>query len=253
MAVMVKDAKRIRYHLEKAFSSPSLENPGQYGLIYSNIQNAKVIRLPCFTNYQVSQPSPNLKDIEEVLTKLKNAKDHNSYYQGNEYNSIHKFFNLIEKLKIPFVTARNGNDIVNSDYEYFVGRPGTYIQRGANFAVQVCDFYLAIGTKLTYTQTGYNSRDYTYNAFKVVVDIDQNELDKDTMDLQLKIHSDAGKLLICLMKWLMVIFHPCQRIGIWLLKCKEWQQKYDVVLPEYRSQVHDKFLLFSRRVIASPR
>ena len=64
-------------------------------------------------------------------------------------------------------------------------------KRAANFAVQVCDFYVAIGTKLTYTQTGYNSQDYARNAVKVVVDIDKNELDKDTMHVDFKIQSDA--------------------------------------------------------------
>ena len=54
---------------------------------------------------------------------------------------------------------------------------------------------MAIGTKLTYTQTGYNSQDYARNAVKVVVDIDKNELDKDTMHVDFKIQSDAGKFI----------------------------------------------------------
>ena len=112
------------------------------------------------------------------------------------------------------------------------------MHREAQILLQVCDFYLAIGTKLTYTQTGYNSRDYARNAFKVVVDIDQNELDKDTMDLQLKIHSDAGKFIDMFNEMVDGYFSSIPAYwNIWLMKCKEWQQKYDVVLPEYKSQV----------------
>ena len=152
--------------------------------------------------------------------------------------AIESFFRLIEKLRIPFVTARNGNDIVASDYEYFVGRPGTYAQRAANFAVQVCDFYVAIGTKLTYTQTGYNSQDYARNAVKVVVDIDKNELDKDTMHVDFKIQSDAGKFISSLLKIIekQASVRP-EFWDNWLAKCKEWQGRYNVVLPEYSKQV----------------
>ena len=58
------------------------------------------------------------------------------------------------------------------------------------------------------------------------------------MDLQLKIHSDAGKFIDMFNEMVNGYFSSMPAYwNIWLLKCKEWQQKYDVVLPEYRSQV----------------
>ena len=54
-AVMVKDAKRIRYHLEKAFFLAFSGKPGPVWIdLPVNIQNAKINprELPCFTNYQ---------------------------------------------------------------------------------------------------------------------------------------------------------------------------------------------------------
>ena len=69
------------------------------------------------------------------------------------------------------------------------------------------------------------TRETTRNAFKVVVDIDQNELDKDTMDLQLKIHSDAGKFIDMFNEMVDGYFSSMPAYwNIWLLKCKEWQQ-----------------------------
>ena len=70
-----------------------------------------------------------------------------------------EFFNFIEYLQIPFVTARNANDICGWEHDLLVGRPGTFAQRGANFAVQTCDLYVAIGTRLSITQTGYSTKD----------------------------------------------------------------------------------------------
>ena len=78
------------------------------------------------------------------------------------------------------MTARNANDIVESDHRLLVGRPGTFAQRGANFAVQTCDCYLAIGTRLSLSQTGYNSHDYARNAKLIMVDIDEAELNKNS-------------------------------------------------------------------------
>ena len=61
---------------------------------------------------------------------------------------------FVENYNLPFVTARNANDIVATDHELYAGRPGTFGQRGANFAVQNSDLYLAIGTRLALSQTG---------------------------------------------------------------------------------------------------
>src|SRR3990167_1568738 len=101
------------------------------------------------------------------------------------------FFRLIESLQVPFVTARNANDICSSDHPLYVGRPGTFAQRGANFAVQTCDLYIAIGTRLSLTQTGYNSKDYARNAYVVMVDVDEAELTKPTVRVDLPIRADA--------------------------------------------------------------
>ena len=81
-------------------------------------------------------------------------------------NAEKLFLKLVEKYDMPFVTARNANDISPSDHRLFVGRPGTFAQRGANFVVQICDVYLAIGTRLSLSQTGYNFKDYARSAKK---------------------------------------------------------------------------------------
>src|SRR6185295_4536780 len=96
---------------------------------------------------------------------------------------------------IPVVTARNANDMVPDDHPLYVGRPGTFAQRGANFAVQTCDLYIAVGTRLSLPQTGYNTKDYARNAVIVQVDINQAELDKGTLRDPIKICCDAGEFL----------------------------------------------------------
>lgn len=146
---------------------------------------------------------------------------------------IPEFLNFVESHGIPFVTARNANDICPSDHPLYVGRPGTFGQRGANFAVQTCDLYIAIGTRLSLTQTGYNTKDYARNAQIVQVDIDQAELDKGTLRDPIKVCMDAKEFIEQLYQ------HTPQMLPAWfkwLNHCKNLQAKYPVVLPEYKEQ-----------------
>ena len=70
-----------------------------------------------------------------------------------------------------------------------------------------------------------------------MVDIDQAELDKDTVNLYLKIQTDAKLFLKELNRQLSRAELDNQRWGRWLAQCQQWKRKYPVVLPEYREQV----------------
>ena len=147
---------------------------------------------------------------------------------------IDDFMHFVQAHGIVFVTARNANDICDWDHPQYIGRPGTFAQRGANFAVQCCDLYIAIGTSLSLTQTGYNTQDYARNAKIVQVDIDQAVLDKGTIRHHLKICADAGEFIRELDK-----ADGIQMLRpwfAWFKRCREWKCKYPVCLPEYRQQ-----------------
>jgi acetolactate synthase-1/2/3 large subunit len=134
---------------------------------------------------------PNINDVIERLRRSERPLIHVG--QGVRISgAIESFMAFVEKHGIPFVTARNANDICPTDHPLNIGRPGTFGQRGANFAVQTCDLYIAIGTRLSLPQTGYNSKDYARNAVIVQVDIDQAELDKGTLRDPIRICLDAS-------------------------------------------------------------
>ena len=57
----------------------------------------------------------------------------------------------------------------------FVGRPGTFAQRGANFALQNADLVLAIGTSLSISCIGFNDQ-FAPKAEKILVNIDKGDL-----------------------------------------------------------------------------
>ncbi|MDA1218890.1 MAG: thiamine pyrophosphate-binding protein [Chloroflexi bacterium] len=243
-AVMVKDAHEIRYHLEKAVYLATHGRPGPTWIdIPANIQNANVdpATLTGFDPKECELSlDPDLAEkVAEVVKLLESARRPLVHVgQGVRIAQAEdEFFNLVEQYRLPFVTARNANDIADSDHELYAGRPGTFAQRGANFAVQTSDLYLAIGTRLSLAQTGYNADDYARNAKVIMVDIDQAELDKDTVNLHLKIQTDAKLFLAELSRQLAQTELNGEQWSPWLTQCQQWQEKYPVVLPEYREQI----------------
>ena len=242
-AVMVEDAQEIRYHLEKAVYLATHGRPGPTWIdIPANIQNADVnpSTLKGFDpkEYEVSLDSDLTEKVAEVVKLMKSARRPLVHIgQGVRIaGGEEEFFKFVEQYRLPFVTARNANDMVDWDHELYAGRPGTFAQRGANFAVQTSDLYLAIGTRLSLAQTGYNAKDYARNAKVIMVDIDQPELDKDTVDIHLKIQTDAKLFLKELSRQLSQVELDNQQWNPWLTQCQMWKRKYPVVLPEYQEQ-----------------
>ena len=170
-------------------------------------------------------------DVADCLLKSKRPLIHIG--QGAR-DGEREFFLLIERYKIPFVTARNANDISFHSDPFYIGRPGTFAQRGANFAVQLSDIYLSIGTRLSLTQTGYNTKDYARNARIIQVNIDQAELDKGTLRDPVSICQDAKEFLTELLNELEGKELPDW--SAWVKRCQYLRDKYPVCLPSYKEE-----------------
>ncbi len=242
-AVMVEEAESIRYHLEKAVHLATHGRPGPVWIdIPANVQNAKIdpTSLRGFDpNEYPIEIDPDLSQRVAQLVALLKAAQRPLIHVGQGVRLAQaeaEFFELVETYRVPFVTARNMNDCVDWKHDLLVGRPGTFAQRGANFAVQTSDLYLAVGTRLGLAQTGYNSKDYARNARVVMVDIDRAELNKDTLKLHLKIQADAKLFLRELLRQLAAAELTPSLWSSWRAQCQTWRQKYPVVLPEYRAQ-----------------
>ena len=240
-AVIVDKPEDIKFHLEKALYLAKSGRPGPVWLdIPANIQNTKIDPNDLKGFYPENTKNDNKLDqkITEVLDLLLLSKrplvhiGQGIRIAGAE-KELEKFLKLLE---IPVMTARNGNDIIGSDHELYIGRPGTYAQRGPNFAVQSSDFYLAIGTRLSLAQTGYNAKDYARNAKFVMVDIDKAELNKDTVNIDIKVEADALEFLKKMNIQLQTLVLENKNWKPWLIKCKKLQKKYPPVLTENREQ-----------------
>ena len=238
-AVMVTDPLKIRYHMEAALHFAREGRPGPSWLdLPADVQSAQIApaSLRGFNSVPLTEAAGLPITVAEVLRMLRDAKRPLVHVgQGVQLaGAVSEFFEFVESCGLPFITARNANDICASDHPNYIGRAGTFAQRGANFAVQTCDLYIAIGTRLSLAQTGYNAKDYARKAKIVMVDIDAAELAKGTVRVDLAIQADAGEFLRELLR------QRTESVAWagWRARCKAFQTRYPVVSQAHREQSH---------------
>ncbi|MCT7597955.1 thiamine pyrophosphate-dependent enzyme [Aliarcobacter butzleri] len=174
-------------------------------------------------------PEYDLK-IDEVIESLKSAK-RPVIIAGNGITlsgANDDFLDLIEKLNIPVIGTFARYDIVKNDHKLFFGRFGTIGNRMANFTVQNSDLIIAIGARLNVRAISYNWEFFGREAKKIMVDIDLAELNKHTLDIDLKIQSDAKKFIQELMKNLNEIDN--KQYLEWIHKCNTYKNQYPTIV-----------------------
>ena len=172
--------------------------------------------------------------VDEVADLLRKAK-RPAMIVGSGVRSAKAeelFLEVAESLNIPVLTSISGIDLIPSDHAQFFGRPGILGERPANFIMQNSDLFIVLGTRMGIRICGYAYETVARNAKKVMVDVDDAELNKPTFRPDIKIHSDAGAFLEALHAVLPAL-PPKEE---WLAYCKRLKAKYPVILPEHRAR-----------------
>lgn len=233
-AAMVEDPLTIRYHLERAWHLATTGRPGPVWLdIPLNIQGC-FIETDALTGYDSSEddallPPPVSSDvINAVLDKLRHAKRpvfHAGY--GIRLSGGYKAFRMaLGKLNIPVVTYWNAVDLIEDDHPLYCGRAGNMGDRPGNWAIQNADLILAVGTRISIRQVGYNWKTWARAAQVIMVDIDQGELKKPTLHVELPVWADAKDFLEKLNSAMDErVFTGSE----WIETCRRWKCDYPVV------------------------
>jgi acetolactate synthase I/II/III large subunit len=129
--------------------------------------------------------------VHEVLQRMRTARRPVILAgTGVQSQAARNAFNrLLNTVEFPVVTGWNALDLIPTAHPNFVGRPGTVGDRAGNLVVQSADLLLVIGCRLNIRQLSYNWKSFAKNAFTVMVDIDAAELDKPTLNINLKINT----------------------------------------------------------------
>ena len=235
--VTVDDPINIRYYLEKAYYLAKNGRPGPVWIdVPLDVQRMHVPEKLTvgYTPDLRLMPSRERKEFAGIiLDKLKSAvRPIVIAGQGVRLSgATDELRSFAEKYRIPVITTRLGIDVIESAHELYVGRPGNYGERSANFAIQNADFILAVGSRLATAAVGHDPSHFGKHAYKIVVDIDEKELNKPGFPIDLRIKDDAKHILSALIDYPEVEKPNTEQ---WVAQCNLWKTKYPVVLPEYK-------------------
>jgi len=247
----VDDPAKVLLYLEEAYH---LATHGRTGPVWIEVPlDIQRMEVPekLLEGFKVPSEKEDIelvKDVSKTLSMLYESKRPLLLLgQGVRLSGAADFaYKLLSGLKVPVVTTRLGIDLVNSDNPLYVGRPGLYANRAANFAVQNADLIICVGARLDTGIIGYDAKDWGRYAKKIVVEIDPEELNKPGIDISLKINADAKKFLEELANQLDEKRLPNTRD--WIKICGNWKNRYPMVLPSYKRESRVNSYFFTQRL-----
>ncbi len=239
-AVTVLEPQDIRYHLEKAVYLARTGRPGPAWLdMPLDVQSAPIqedFLRPFDPSELDSQPTgANLKPfVAQVIEKFSHA-ERPLLMIGNGVRlsrAVPELREAMQLLNIPTAVTWVASDLVSSDDPLFAGRPGSLAARGANFAIQNCDFLLILGARMDNPLTGFAPKNLARAAWKAMVDVDAAEIAKLEGALNSQIQADAGAFLRELLAQKQTIKPRDQ--SAWRARVADWQHRYPLITDEHR-------------------
>ena len=104
-----------------------------------------------------------------------------------------KFVQFVTDYQLPFVTSYGAQDYLPYDHPLNMGTIGSRGTRFGNFAMQNADLLLILGSSLNAGVIGYDPKQFSPKSYKIYVDIDNQELNKDIVHIDQKINIPLHK------------------------------------------------------------
>ncbi len=240
-AVMVEDPQTIRYVMEKAWHLATTGRPGPVWVDIPVNYQGMFIETDTLQGYCPDEddallpPAVDAATIETIIEKIKNAKRpvFHAGYGIRLSGAFDTFRKVLEKLNIPVVTYWNAIDLIETDHPLYCGRAGNMGDRPGNWAIANADLILAIGTRISIRQVGYNWKTWAREAEVIMVDVDAAELKKPTLHVEMPVWADAKDFLEKLDN---ATSDKVFSGDAWLDKCRYWKENYPVVLPRQKEE-----------------
>ncbi len=238
---LIIEPDTIRYDLDKALFLATNGRPGPCWIDIPIDVQAAMVDPDTMEAYNPEEDSMAWdmskmnKQATEVANRLLTAK--RPVLLGGTgvrlSGAIHLFNELAQRLGVPVTTAWT-HDLITSDHPLFCGRQGTIGTRSGNFAVQNSDLVLIVGSRMCIRQISYNWESFARSAYKIQVDIDEYELTKPTLKIDLPVHADAKLFLELLLQKISGSHVPLPMHMNWLSWCRERFLRYPAVLDKHR-------------------
>jgi acetolactate synthase-1/2/3 large subunit len=229
----VKDPRRVRYELERAYWCATAGRPGPVIVEFPLDVQAATIDAESLEGFtpEFDAQSPAF-DIGPVLDALQSAR-RPLFVAGNGVHlsgSRALLYELLERTGIPIVLPMTAKDLVHEEHPQLMGILGPTGQRRANFAVQNADCLIGLAAGLNLQKVGFNLKGFAPKARKIFVDVDAGQLTHQALKPDLAVHAEIGAFLKALLREVTPNLRPPQ---IWLDACRAWKERYPAITPDY--------------------
>lgn len=229
----------VQEHLNIAYDLATTGRKGPVWLdVPLDIQNSQIeIK---YKDINFEPQTPKVFDYSKIINLIANSK-RPLIITGNgiHLSKSEGLFNILkDRLQIPVISTWTSKDLMSFDDPLFVGTFGILGERAANFAVQNADLLLILGSRMSIPNVGYQSHLFSPNSIKIMVDIDQEEMDKPTIKIDYPINEDLHKFMSKLLVTLTLAdtksdVTPLPSFYSWIKKTQEWKKKYPVFQSGY--------------------
>ncbi|MCX6746799.1 MAG: thiamine pyrophosphate-binding protein [Candidatus Pacearchaeota archaeon] len=243
-SVLVDNPKMLRYELEKAAHIAKSGRPGPVLVdIPDDIQRADINpdRLPSYIPEKISVDYAKIKEQAMQCVELINNSERPIIVLGAGVKLSgceEEAMKFVRNLKIPVALTWATRDLFLEDNELNAGGFGITSQRYGNFAIQNSDLVLALGTRMDTHHTGTPLNMFAREAKKVILDIDNTELEKfrgSELKWDVSINADVKDFFMALQDVRNV---KEKNLSGWLDRIKEWKDKY----PPYKESAKTDYV-----------
>jgi acetolactate synthase I/II/III large subunit len=238
-AVMIREPSMIRYELEKAVYISKSGRPGPVvvdipdDLQRENIDPSSLCSyIPDVTEVSNNAPSKKISESIRLINQSKRPVVVLGW--GIRLSQSEKeALKFIEALEFPVLLSFAMRDFLESSSPLNVGSFGTHGTRYGNFTIQNADLVIVIGSRLDSKKSGSPPKDFAREAKKIIVDIDQSELNKFKgigINVDVLIQKDCKKFFNAIANRFNEV--STQNIAPWRKQIKKWKDKFPICRPE---------------------
>lgn len=184
MAKFIERPEDVAYTLQQAVYIATNGRPGPVWIdIPGDVQTAPMPgAYEIFTPPSVSIPNIGYTHLKEKLRSA-NRPIVLAGYGIRQSNCLSQFKTFVEKYELPFVSTYAARDYVEDSHLLSLGAVGIKGSRAGNFAMQNADLLLILGSSIGASVIGYDPTQFSPASYKIMVDIDFDEIKKDIIKL----------------------------------------------------------------------
>ena len=223
-AETVKDPREVKYILQKAIH---IANTGRRGPCWVDIPldiQGMSIDESQLHDYVGEDPEYIFDDgLVEIINNSRKplVLAGSGIRSGDAYK---EFLHFSQNFGLPIVMAKSVADILPMNDANCYGNFGINGGRAGNFLVQNADLLISLGCRLSFGQIGFNYELFSPNSKKIVIEIDSEELKKETVHIDYPVNADLKSFLSWINK---KAIHP-QYDQSWLKYAEELKKKYPI-------------------------